>query len=98
MVIYVQNALYILAVLFMLASIYFSFKQRRADSPQKQGFIASKMNISMGIMLILLGSIQLFLNTKSWVHFTVGIVFVLLGLFNLFAGLRNYGLYRRNQN
>lgn len=96
MIYIVQNVLYILAVLFMLASIFYSFKQRRADSPKAQGLAASKMNISMGMMLLLLGSIQLFLNTQSWIHFTVGVIFTLLGLFNLFAGIRNHNAFRRS--
>lgn len=90
----IQSILYGAAIVFLLASIYYSYKRRRANSAKAMGVASSKMNVCMGSMLIALGIIPLFINVQSWVHFTVGIVFTLLGLFNLFAGLRNLSLYR----
>lgn len=94
----VQSILYFIAVLFLIGSIYFSFKRRRGTSQMEQGLAASKMNICMGLMLVTLGIMQLFITIQTWVNFTVGIVFALLGLFNLFAGIRNHSIYRKNMS
>jgi hypothetical protein len=74
-------------------SVYYSFKSRRASQNRTKGLYSARMNISMGIMLLLIAIIQLFMYTASSVQVIVGCLFALLGLFNLFAGIRNHGLY-----
>lgn len=70
------------------SSIYFSFRSRKA-APEAKGLLLANMNISMGIMLICLGSIQLFFFFDTWLRIAVGTVFMLLGLINLIAGWKN---------
>lgn len=70
------------------SSVYFSIRSRGAEQTSR-GLLTANMNISMGVMLICLASIQLFFFFDSWVRIAIGTVFMLLGLFNLFAGIRN---------
>jgi hypothetical protein len=92
---FVQYALYFAVLLFSLSSVYFSFRSRKAASNRMRGIYAARMNICMGIMLVLISVTQLLLFNTSYVRMGVGVVFLLLGLFNLFAGLRNHGIFSR---
>lgn len=78
----------------LAATVYYSLRYRRTADPKTRGILQARMNIVMGIMLILLALIQMLLFTGSTVRVIIGAVFLLLGLFNLFAGLRNHGAYR----
>ncbi len=84
-------------MLTLVLSVVFSFKSRRSNEPIKRGIQASRMNISMGIMLVLIACVQLMFSAESTVRIILGALFMLLGLFNLFAGIRNLGTFRRQQ-
>lgn len=58
-------------------------------------FYNAKANISMGLMLVAMGIIQLFsfsADMTGW-RVTIGAIFLALGLFNLYMGVRNYRIY-----
>lgn len=73
----------------LLSSIVFAVRSRSQQDPQKRGLLAARTNISMGIMLLSVATLQLIDFTMSWLRFFVLIMFALVGLFNLFAGLRS---------
>jgi|GEM_PF-4518355 len=76
-------------------SIFYSAKTRqyrRQGNYNVMRFYNAKVNISMGVLLLALGSIQLFTfgsELTGWRIF-VGILFLALGLFNLVMGIKNY--------
>jgi hypothetical protein len=84
-------------------AIYYSmktFRYRRSGDFDWMRFFNAKANISMGIMLLTMGWIQLFsfgAETTGW-RIVVGVVFAALGLFNLLAGMRNYKVYKAEVN
>ncbi|WP_372632081.1 YtpI family protein [Cohnella sp.] len=85
----------ILVVVTVLFSALYSVRSRRTRDGRLRGLYASRMNISMGLMLIFIAIIQMFMFPGSSVRVVVGAVFLLLGLFNLFAGLRNHSHFSR---
>ena len=90
----VKNVVFILLLLSLGSSIYFSIKFRKQTDPLVRGVYQAKQNISMGFMLIMLAIYPLYLLPGTNVSITIGILFLLIGLFNLFAGLRNQSIYR----
>jgi uncharacterized membrane protein HdeD (DUF308 family) len=80
-----------------ILSATYSFKARRSTDARLRGLYSSKMNISMGIMLIFIALIQMFMYSGSSIRVVVGALFILLGLFNLFAGIRNHAHFARIQ-
>ncbi|AQR78161.1 YtpI family protein [Paenibacillus larvae] len=91
----VQMFLFIAIVVMLVISVWFSLKYRREKDPVTRGLNAARMNIAMGIMLIIISITQLFFFTDSITRRIFGTVCLLLGLFNLFAGIRNNGHYSR---
>ncbi len=89
----VQMFLFIAIVVMLVISVWFSLKYRREKDPVTRGLNAARMNIAMGIMLIIISITQLFFFTDSITRRIFGTVCLLLGLFNLFAGIRNNGHY-----
>jgi len=73
----------------LILSLVFSFKSRRSADPRLRGLNAARMNIFMGLMLLLVATVQIALYRASTLQVIVGTLFALLGLFNLFAGIRN---------
>jgi hypothetical protein len=92
----VQLTLLLLIVGTVSVSIRFSIRMRREKDVGKRGLYNAKLNISMGIMLILIGLSQLIFLNESNIRLIFGIVCLLIGLFNLFAGIRNHGAYTRH--
>jgi uncharacterized membrane protein HdeD (DUF308 family) len=78
----------------LVFSVIFSFKSRRSADARMRGIYAARMNISMGVMLLIIALVQLFLSAESTLRIVIGAFFLVLGVFNLFAGLRNLSLYR----
>jgi formate hydrogenlyase subunit 3/multisubunit Na+/H+ antiporter MnhD subunit len=78
-------------------SALYSFRSRRTRDGRLRGLYASRMNISMGLMLIFIAALLMIVFTGSSVKVVVGALFILLGLFNLFAGLRNHSHFARLQ-
>jgi hypothetical protein len=72
-----------------------SYRSRRAADGRMRGLYASRMNISMGLMLVFIAIIQMFLFSGSTLRVIVGALFMVIGLFNLFAGMRNHSHYSR---
>ncbi|MGM0880053.1 MAG: YtpI family protein [Bacillota bacterium] len=78
----------------LVFSVIFSFKSRRSTDARMRGIYAARMNICMGVMLLIIALVQLFLSAESTLRIVIGALFMVLGVFNLFAGLRNLSLYR----
>lgn len=94
MLTFIQYFLYITAILAIGFWIYFSIKAKKAKDEKVRGTYIARTNISMGLMLMSMGSVQLLLfGSESWIRVIIGFVFLLLGLFNLFAGIRNHSFY-----
>ncbi|MBV6714072.1 YtpI family protein [Paenibacillus chitinolyticus] len=91
----VQIVLSTLIFITLLFSVVFSFRSRRKTDPKQRGTNAALMNISMGLMLILIAVTQLFFLSDTPVRRIFGTICLLLGLFNLFAGIRNYLYFSR---
>jgi len=78
----------------LLLTVIFSYKSRRSNDQRLRGLNASRMNISMGIMLLFIAGVQLFLSNESTARIVIGSLFLVIGVFNLFAGLRNHSIFR----
>lgn len=78
----------------LVATVYYSFRYRRQADARLRGLYAARMNIVMGLMLVLIALIQMLLFQGSTLRVIIGAIFMLLGLFNMFAGLRNHSLYK----
>ena len=85
--------LVILIIASSLFSVTFSFKSRRASDGRIRGINAARMNMSMGVMLVLVAIFMMLAYSGSTVKVIIGALFIVLGLFNLFAGLRNHSVY-----
>ncbi|GGI44309.1 hypothetical protein GCM10008018_06460 [Paenibacillus marchantiophytorum] len=93
----IQITLFILICLLLALSVYFSFRSRREQDVAKRGLYSARMNICMGLMLILIAVTQIFFFSESSFRRIFGTVLVLLGVFNVFAGIRNHGHFDRMQ-
>ncbi|CAH0117755.1 MULTISPECIES: YtpI family protein [unclassified Paenibacillus] len=91
----IESVLYFLAVAALIGSVVYSFKFRRAADPRVRGLNMSKMNIFMGLLLVILAIIQMFMFSGSTLRVIIGAVFMVIGLFNIFAGIRNHSHYKR---
>jgi len=94
---YIYAALAVFIFISLLFSVIYSVRSRRVKEPVQKGIIGGKLNISMGIMLILISVVQLLNSNESTLRIVLGAIFLLLGLFNLFAGLRNHSYYRNKE-
>jgi Na+/H+ antiporter NhaD/arsenite permease-like protein len=91
----IQTILFALIIVALIFSLYYSFRSRKNNDPKLRGIYASRMNIMMGLMLIIIAVTQLFFFTDSNVRRVFGTICFLLGAFNLFAGLRNHSHFSR---
>ncbi|MEB3100544.1 YtpI family protein [Ferviditalea candida] len=91
-----RNILYLVIGISLGFSIYYSFKHRRESDPVRRSLSASKMNISLGTMLVSLSVFQFFWFTPSNTRIIIGLLFFLLGLFNLFSGLRSHTYFSKH--
>ncbi len=91
----IQITLFSLICILLGLSVYFSFRARREKEAAKRGLYSARMNICMGLMLVLIAITQIFFFSESSFRRIFGTVLVLLGLFNLFAGIRNHGHFDR---
>lgn len=92
---WIQTILFVVIVLMLVLSVFYSFRYRREQDAVKRGLYASRMNICMGLMLAVIAVTQLFFFTDSAFRRIFGTVCLLIGLFNLFAGIRNYSHFQR---
>ena len=95
MYLWLQSALYLVFLVALILSAYYSVRYRRQATEKLRGLYAAKMNISMGVMLMAISAIQLFLFSGFYLRIIFGSVCLLLGLFNLFSGLRSHMHYSR---
>lgn len=94
----VNTLQWVFGALIIVTCVYsalYSFRSRRTNDGLLRGLYTSKMNISMGLMLIFIAIIQMFLFSGSSLRVVIGALFFLLGLFNLFAGMRNHSHFTR---
>lgn len=91
----IQIALSTLIFIALGFSVFYSYRFRRETDPKRGGLLSSKMNIAMGIMLIIISITQLFFFEDSVIRRIFGTVCLLLGLFNFYVGLRNYFHFKR---
>lgn len=97
MILVIKYLLFVLVVLFVLGSAWYSVLSRREADPLEKGLKRAVMNILLGGMLIALALMSMFLFRGSSVNIVVEALFLLLGLFNLFSGLRSHGVYSRSK-
>jgi hypothetical protein len=88
-----EIALYVGVVIASVFSVVFSIASRRASNPKSRGMHTARMNVSMGLLLVLLAFVQFILFEPDTIRIVLGSLFLLLGLFNGFAGIRNYGIF-----
>jgi hypothetical protein len=91
----IQYILYFGIIVTTALSILYSIKYRRTPNPRTRGINQAKMNVCMGLTLIIVAIIQLYLFADSSIRVVVGVLFLLVGLFNLFAGIRNHSFFSR---
>ncbi|WP_370639113.1 YtpI family protein [Cohnella sp. REN36] len=88
-----------LAILVSLSlSVLFSYRSRRHADQTMRGLYGARMNICIGLMLVLLAILQMFLYSGSTLRVIVGAMFLVLGIFNLFAGIRNHAYFKRRRS
>jgi hypothetical protein len=90
--------IYFLFIASLAFTVFFSIAYRRQQNTKKRGLFSSRMNISMGFMLLMIALIQIILFTGSSVRVIFGAVCLVLGLFNMFAGIRNHGMFSRMED
>jgi hypothetical protein len=95
---WIQTVLTGLILLALTSSVFYSFSYRRKREPAQRGMYAAKMNISMGLLLLLLAAMQVSQFEMSLFRMIFSTAFALIGLFNLFAGFKNRSYFRSLQN
>lgn len=91
----IQVILFSVICLLLGLSVYFSFRSRRETDAARRGLFSARMNICMGLMLVLIAITQIFFFSESSFRRIFGTVLILLGVFNVFAGIRNHGHFDR---
>lgn len=91
------SAFYLTGVLALLVgSVYYSITARRRDlHPLASKMTLGKMNISLGVLVLLFGINQFSFEPLTTVRVVIGLLFLGVGLINLVMGTRNYLSYRR---
>lgn len=90
-----QVILSILILITLALTVFFSFRYRRQTDARLRGLFQARMNICMGIMLILIAVSQLFFFQDTAIRRIFGTVCLLLGLFNLYSGIRSHSHFGR---
>jgi cell division protein FtsW (lipid II flippase) len=91
----IQLTLFILICLFLGLTLFYSIRSRRESDAAKRGLYTARMNICMGLMLVLIAITQIFFFSESSFRRIFGTVLVLIGVFNVFVGIRNHGHFDR---
>lgn len=95
---WIQTLFIVLILLALAGSVFYSIRYRTQRDPAVKGLSAANMNISMGLMLMLLAFMQAFLFEMSTLRLVLATVFALIGLFNLFAGFKNRSYFQTLRN
>lgn len=91
----IQLTLFILICLLLGLTLFYSIRSRREPDAAKRGLYTARMNIFMGLMLVLIAVTQIFFFSESSFRRIFGTVLVLIGVFNVFVGIRNHGHFDR---
>jgi len=91
------SAFYLTGVLAsLIGSVYYSVNGRRREMhPLEARMTLGKMNMSLGVLLLLFGINQYTYEPLTTVRVIVGLMFLLVGLFNFIKGTRNFLTNRR---
>ncbi|RUS44547.1 YtpI family protein [Cohnella sp. AR92] len=87
-----------LVIVTSVLSVFYSYRSRRNSDAVMRGLYGAKMNICLGLTLILLALIQMLLFSGSTLRVIVGSIFFVMGLFNLFAGMRNHSHFTKHRS
>ncbi|THF73310.1 YtpI family protein [Cohnella fermenti] len=93
-----QWVLGVLVIVSSVLSVFFSYRSRRSSDTILRGLYGARMNICLGLTLILLALIQMLLFSGSTLRVIIGAIFLVLGLFNLFAGMRNHSYFTKHRS
>lgn len=90
-------AIYVTGLVASLAgSVYYSVMARRSGiHPLQSRMTLGKMNMSLGVLMLLLGLNQFTFEPLTAIRVIVALVFLFVGVVNLFAGTRRYVTYRK---
>ncbi len=83
-------AIYILMIIQLGLTTYFSLRARRHSDPLKRGINFARMNIMIGVLFMTLSLAQLFTAPFRNLFVAFAIFVLLIGLYNLFVGIRNH--------
>lgn len=96
----IETVQYILSAFILITlafSVYYALRYRRQTNQVQRGIFAARMNICMGLMLILLSIAQLFFFNDTAIRRVIATIFLLIGLFNLYSGIRNHSEFQRRK-
>jgi hypothetical protein len=85
----IQLIFFLLTVVFILSTVYYTFRYRREKDAHLRSVFQARNNISMGLLLILFAIAQNFYFSESLLRRVLATIFVLIGIFNFYVGLRN---------
>ncbi|WP_126425516.1 YtpI family protein [Brevibacillus marinus] len=90
-------AIYVTGLLASLVgSVYYSVMARRSGiHPLQARMTLGKMNMSLGVLMLLLGCNQFTYQPLTTIRVIVALVFLFVGAVNLIAGTRRYLAYRK---
>lgn len=79
----------------LVSSVYYSITaRRRGIHPLESRMILGKMNVSLGILVTLLGVNQFTFEPLDAIRIIIALLLVFVGAVNLFLGSRNFFRYR----
>lgn len=93
-----HSILLVLILISLTLSVFYSFSYRRKQEPCLRGIYMARMNMSMGLLLVLVSLLQAAMFEMSTLRLVLSVIFALLGLFNLFAGLKNHSYFRKQHD
>jgi hypothetical protein len=80
----------------LVASVYYSVTaRRRGMHPLESRMILGKMNMALGVLVLLFGANQFTFEPLTAVRVAVGAILLFVGAINLFFGTKNYSRYKR---
>lgn len=77
-----------------LISLYYAFTWRKKPGIQGK-ILQARMNITIGIALMGLGTNQFFFNDMVTMRIIFAVIFLLMGLVNLILGIRNQKYFKK---
>jgi uncharacterized membrane protein HdeD (DUF308 family) len=79
----------------LVASVYYSVTaRRRGIHPLESRMTLGKMNMALGVLVLLFGANQFTFESLTTVRVVVGAILLFVGAINLFFGARNYFRYK----